>query len=179
MVSTQTVTVTRTYLHLPERSLFRPSFLHDPDVLVMEAREVMPEFYLFLYSTVGRHHYWRDRLRWSHEELREYLSEPSVTLVVLYLRGTPGGYIELNAAHKDEGVEIPYFGIMPPFQGRGLGKHLLSCGVQRAFEEGAQRVWLDTCTLDGPYALANYQARGFRPYRTETYQQVLSPTDER
>ena len=29
---------------------------------------------------------------------------------------------------------------------------------------GAQRVWLHTCNLDGPHALANYQKRGFRIY---------------
>ena len=29
------------------------------------------------------------------------------------------------------------------------------------------RVWLHTNTLDGPNALANYEARGLRPYKTE------------
>jgi hypothetical protein len=28
---------------------------------------------------------------------------------------------------------------------------------------------LHTCTLDSPHALPNYKARGFSPYRTETY----------
>jgi len=40
--------------------------------------------------------------------------------------------------------------------------------VQRAFDDGAQRVWLHTCTLDGPHAIANYLARGFTPYKTTT-----------
>jgi len=30
------------------------------------------------------------------------------------------------------------------------------------------RVWLTTCTLDGPYALPNYRARGMVPFRTAT-----------
>jgi hypothetical protein len=29
-------------------------------------------------------------------------------------------------------------------------------------------VWVHTCSLDGPAALANYQARGLTLYRTET-----------
>jgi hypothetical protein len=29
-------------------------------------------------------------------------------------------------------------------------------------------VWLTTCTLDGPYALPNYRARGMVPFRTAT-----------
>ncbi len=33
-----------------------------------------------------------------------------------------------------------------------------------------RRVWLHTCTLDHPNALPNYLARGFTPYRTETYE---------
>jgi len=34
---------------------------------------------------------------------------------------------------------------------------------------GATRVWLHTCTLDGPAALPNYLARGFVATRRETY----------
>jgi hypothetical protein len=29
------------------------------------------------------------------------------------------------------------------------------------------RVWVHTCTLDHPASLANYQARGLVPYKTE------------
>ena len=32
---------------------------------------------------------------------------------------------------------------------------------------GASRVWVHTCDLDGPASLANYQARGFRIFKTE------------
>jgi hypothetical protein len=34
-------------------------------------------------------------------------------------------------------------------------------------ETGARRVWLHTCTLDGPASLAHYRARGFAVYREE------------
>ena len=66
--------------------------------------------------------------------------------------------------HDDSSVEIAYFGLRRNYMGRGLGKHLLSYGVARAWEMGANRVWLHTCNLDGPHALANYQKRGFRIY---------------
>ena len=58
--------------------------------------------------------------------------------------------------------------------GRGLGKHLLSAGVQRAFDDGATRVWVHTCTLDGKHALANYQGRGFMPYNSVKHEQTLT-----
>ena len=38
------------------------------------------------------------------------------------------------------------------------------------------RVWLHTCTLDSPPALANYRARGFRVYRSETRPRTFPET---
>jgi ribosomal protein S18 acetylase RimI-like enzyme len=141
--------------------------LDDPELLLMEAREPSPEFYRFLYAAVGRTFSWVDRLHWTNVELHAHLARPEVTLLVLYVRGTPAGYIELDAASDEPGTEIRYLGIIPAFHGRGLGKHLLSAGVERAFQDGAARVWLSTRTTDGPHAIANYEARGFVPYKTE------------
>lgn len=168
-----TVTVTTTYLHIPARKLFRPAMIDNADLQIIQAREPLVDFYRFLYATVGRDYYWIDRLAWTDADMHAYLARPSVTLLVLYLRGTPAGYIELNADAEEPGTEVAYFGIIPRFHGHGLGKHLLSVGVQCAFDAGAARVWVHTCTLDGPYALANYQARGFVPYRTTVDEQVL------
>jgi ribosomal protein S18 acetylase RimI-like enzyme len=168
-----TVTVTTTYLHLPSHAHFRPSMSDAPDRLILEAREPLVAFARFLYTVVGRDYYWIDRHAWPDATWHDYLAHPSVTQLVLYLRGTPAGYIELNAAAEEPETEIAYFGIIPTFQGRGLGKHLLSHGVQHAFDAGAERVWLHTCTLDGPHALANYQARGFLSYRTTTHDQAI------
>ena len=57
--------------------------------------------------------------------------------------------------------------VEPRYMGRGLGKHLLSYGISRAWEMDADRVWLHTCNLDGPHALANYQKRGFKVFKVE------------
>jgi GNAT superfamily N-acetyltransferase len=84
------------------------------------------------------------------------------------VRGAPAGFFELKA-HADGGVEIAYFGLLPEFIGRGLGKHLLTEAVERAWGLGARRVWLHTCSLDDKAALPNYLARGFRPFHEETY----------
>ena len=74
------------------------------------------------------------------------------------------GYYELHRAGDD--VQIAHFGLLPAFHGRGLGGALLEHALWRGFELGA-RVWVHTCSLDGPYALANYVARGMVPYRVE------------
>ena len=60
------------------------------------------------------------------------------------------GYYELRPDGPD--VEIAYFGLLPAYQGRGLGGALLEHALRRAFELGG-RVWVRTCTLDGPHAL--------------------------
>ncbi|WP_206685810.1 hypothetical protein [Kribbella qitaiheensis] len=73
-------------------------------------------------------------------------------------------------------VEVENFGLLPGFIGRGIGGHLLTVGLQQAWTLNERhpgiglisRVWLHTNTLDGPNALANYEARGLRPYKTET-----------
>lgn len=172
-ISETIVTVTTTYLHIPSRACFRPSFSERSDLLVLEAHNPLPAFYRFLYDSVGADYYWTDRHAWSNQQLQEYLRRPSTTLLVLYVHGVPAGYIELNAASEEPGTEVAYFGLIPAFHGQGLGKHLLSAGVRRAFDDGAKRVWVHTCSLDGRYALANYQARGFVPYRVVEHQQVL------
>ena len=88
---------------------------------------------------------------------------------MLTVDGATAGYFELEA-HADGTVEILYFGIAAAWHGRGLGRDLLVNATRRAWERGATRVCLNTCTLDGPHALPNYLARGFVPYREETYE---------
>jgi ribosomal protein S18 acetylase RimI-like enzyme len=173
---TKTVSVTTTYLHIPTREQFRPAFTECPDLLVLELRESSVSYYRFLYDAVGRDYVWIDRLLWSDEQFHAYLSQPTTTVLVLYFRGTPVGYIDLDASAEGTETEIAYFGLMPAVHGRGFGKHLLSVGVQRAFDDGAARVWLHTCTLDGPHAIANYTARGFTPYKTTTQDEPV-PVD--
>lgn len=167
------VTVTTTYLEIRSPSGFRPAYSADPAISVIAAEEPLPDFYRFLYATVGRPYSWTARLGWSDEQLLAHLGRPSVSLLVLYVRGTPAGYVELEREAPEPGTEVAYFGLFQAFHGRGLGKHLLSTGVARAFAEGPARVWVHTCSLDGPHALANYQARGFTPYKTETHEEVI------
>src|SRR3954451_11958255 len=64
-------------------------------------------------------------INWTDAQHQEYLARPTTTLLVLYYRGTPAGYIELDASTGDE-TEIGYFGLMGFVHGRGFGKHLLS-----------------------------------------------------
>ncbi|MCY4526038.1 MAG: GNAT family N-acetyltransferase [Anaerolineaceae bacterium] len=157
-----------TYLEMNSRNQFRPTFL-DADAIadcnLMQLETVDLDYYRFLYRAVGAPWRWLYRLSISADELRAMLDKPGVTVDVLYVAGAPAGYVELSRVGPH--TEIAYFGLRRAYFGRGLGKHLLSLGVQRAWNEGAGRVWLHTCNLDGPFAMANYQKRGFEIYMVE------------
>ncbi|MBH5337561.1 GNAT family N-acetyltransferase [Streptomyces pactum] len=144
-------------------------------VRVVRAEIPSAEFSRFLYTAVGADIDWTDRLPWPPERWRETVERPGTETWVAYERGTPAGYIELEG--QDDGVvEIAYFGLLPAFRGRRIGGHLLSVGTARAWDlaqrwpdrKPTRRVWVHTCSLDGPYAMANYQRRGFRLYDTRT-----------
>jgi GNAT superfamily N-acetyltransferase len=124
--------------------------------------------YRQLYRAVGERYYWRDRLAWTDDQLAAHLARPAVEVWVLHADGELAGFFEL-LRHEDDSVEIAYFGLVERAFGRGLGKHLLTRAVERAWALGATRVWLHTCTLDSPAALPNYVRRGFTPYKEETY----------
>ncbi|MFC7218435.1 GNAT family N-acetyltransferase [Streptomyces polyrhachis] len=142
---------------------------------VVRAEVPSPELNRFLYTAVGGGLEWTDRLVWSREEWLAFLTRPGVETWVAYDRGTPAGYIELDA-QADGVVEISYFGLLPDFHGRGFGGFLLSYGTARAWDlagrwpqrPATRRVWVHTCSKDGPYALRNYERRGFRVFDVTT-----------
>jgi GNAT superfamily N-acetyltransferase len=148
-----------------------------PDVRIVRAQVPSPEFSRFLYASVGADCAWTDRLAWTREQWMTYLSRPgAVETWVAYDRGTPAGYIELEAQGEGQ-VEIVYFGLLPASRGRRIGGHLLSYGIGRAWElAGTKRVWVHTCSLDGPHALANYEKRGFRVFDVRTEDEKVTRT---
>jgi len=166
---------TRTYLELKDRTQFKASFGDFPDVAIARSPHPQPELYRMCYRTVGEAFHWRDRWDWTDQEIAAHLADPGIQLFVATRKnGEQGaslaGWYELRRVAEDDSVEIAYFGIVPGEFGRGFGKHLLSSAVRDAWALDPCRVWLHTCTLDHPNALPNYLARGFTPYRNETYE---------
>ncbi|WP_028009290.1 GNAT family N-acetyltransferase [Solimonas flava] len=160
--------VTTWYLEMRTPAALRRAAVPQPEPLILRAEQPLPMLNRFLYTAVGGHWHWRDRLGWSYAQWLRWLDRPEVQTWVLYARGTPAGYIELEKQAGDD-VEIAYFGLMREFTGAGLGGHLLSVGIERAWAMGARRVWVHTCSLDGPHALANYEARGMTRYAEERH----------
>ena len=175
--SGKSVEVTRTYLQMSEPGEFRPAQSAGDCARIERVTNCPASFHRYLYAEVGRLYHWVDRLDWSDDEIRAYLANPDLSLWVMYCEGAPAGYFEL-LKYEDGSIEIAYFGLIQGFIGRGLGKHLLSVAVERAWAEGANRVWLHTCTLDDKAALPNYLKRGFKPFKQETYFTTISPDEQ-
>ena len=167
-VQMKAIKVTRTYLEMRDPSDLRASLSDDPRVRIARQRDCSAALFRHLYVEVGRGYHWVDRLPWTDEDIARYLLQPEISLWLMTYEDAPAGYFELRKC-EDGSTEVAYFGLLPGFLGKGLGKHLLTAATEQAWSDGANRVWLHTCTLDDPAALPNYLKRGFRPFKTEQY----------
>lgn len=163
------VAVVRTYLELdsPARQTGRAAI---PPGYLVRQETCDADLYRELYEGVGTDYHWRDRRSWTDDRLRLHLDDPAISIWVLREGPAPRGFFEL-ARQADGSVEIAYFGLMPSGIGQGLGRALLTSAIDAAWrlKPEPSRVWLHTCTLDHPAAMANYLARGFQVTRSESY----------
>lgn len=126
-----------------------------------------------LYIRVGNPWRWTDRLPWSESDWDAAIHCDDVELWTAWIAEEIAGYFELHA--EAESVELKYFGLLPEFTGRGLGRALLTAAIDRAGALGKRCVTVNTCTLDHPAALGNYLKQGFRVVRTETRDPAVGP----
>ena len=173
----QQIEVTRTYLQLNRADELNAAPAPQARAEIVQVINCPASFYRYLYAEVGRLYHWTDRLPWTDAEINAHLARAEMTLWLMVVEGAPAGYFEPER-HADGSTEIAYFGLLQEFLGRGLGKHLLTEAVTRAWQQGANRVWLHTCTLDDPAALPNYLKRGFKPFKEEKYFTTVSAEEE-
>jgi ribosomal protein S18 acetylase RimI-like enzyme len=144
-------------------------------VVELEVRRIQvpcPELNRFFYTAVGGDWCWIDRLKWTYDQWLRYLSRPELETWMAFAGGNPAGYFELEV-QPEANVEIAYIGLLPQFTGQGLGGRLVTLAAQHAWQKGAKRVWLHTCSMDHPRALANYLARGFHLFKKEEAEEDL------
>jgi len=155
--------IVRTFLEIDDPARVRPA--GPPRLADVAVARVDPpdgEVNGWFYGEVGRDHNWVDHAGRSAAEWQAWAQ--GVETWVATVGGARAGYYELR--RDGAAIEVAYFGLVPAFQGQGLGGFLLTHALRRAFEL-APRVWLHTNTQDGEAALPNYRARGLRPFRTE------------
>ena len=156
--------VTTWYLEMTSAEQLRPA-KPVPGLDVQRIDPPDPELSARMYDEVGGPWRWTDRLGWDAQRWRAHLGRHMVETWVGRLDGEPVGYAEVW--REDDEVEVASFGLLPGFPGRGLGGALLAAVVGDAWERGARRVWLHTCSLDSPAARPSYERRGFRQYHEE------------
>jgi GNAT superfamily N-acetyltransferase len=162
-----TAPVVRTYLELTDPAGIRPPARPPRAGAAPEIARVAPPdgaTSRWFYEHVGADYHWTDHHGRTDGEWQAWAD--SVETWVLTLGGERAGYYELRPEPDGCAAEIAYFGLLAHAHGQGLGGHLLTHALHRAFAL-APRAWVHTCTLDGPHALPNYRARGLRPFREE------------
>lgn len=130
---------------------------------IMRSTEMPVHFYRYLYEQIGRQHHWMMRRVQNDAEVAEAIHAETTEIHVLYVDGNPAGLLEINLAALPETAEILYFGLMPDYQGRGLGKFFLNEAISTAWSHEPQKISIHTNTLDSPRALQLYQRMGFVP----------------
>lgn len=150
-------------LQMHRREQVRPARQPKVNADLMRAGRPAPALSRFFYESIGATWHWVDRAGWGPNDWLTWVDRPEHTLVSCWVDGVPAGYFELDQQGAD--VELAYFGLMPGFIGMGLGGWLLTEALHASWQiPGVARVWVHTCSLDAPSALANYQARGLEVF---------------
>lgn len=124
------------------------------------------DWYRRLFRAVGEDWLWFSRLRLDDDGLAAIIHDPAVYVHVLRVSGVEAGILELDFREPGQ-CEIAFFGLTPRFVGNGFGGYLMREAVTRAWAKPIERLWVHTCTLDHPSALAFYRRMGFHAFRQD------------
>ena len=152
-----------TYLEMVERPTGRRVPAPLDRIALMRAEDCTVSFYRYMYDTVGAPWLWFERRLLADAALAAVLARPAIEIFVLYVRGVPAGFFELDTAAPRD-TKLCYFGLVPDFIGRRLGPYLLQAAIDQAWSRPIRRFWLHTSTFDHPKALSVYQQAGFVVY---------------
>jgi GNAT superfamily N-acetyltransferase len=119
-----------------------------------------------LYRRVGEEWLWFSRLQMTDTELTAIIHSPLVEAYALVQDGRDEGLLELDFREAGQ-CELAFFGVTAKLIGGGAGRWLMNRALELMWSRPVARVWVHTCTLDHPGAVAFYQRSGFRPFRRQ------------
>ena len=162
--ATDRARVTVVFLRMRSRPS-RPLTVLPPGVSVRQ-EHVGLVAYRELYNEVRGPWLWWLRRVMPDKALARHLASHTLALYLLRVDGEVAGFFELDASYWPL-VNLNYFGLLPRFIGRGLGRMFLDCAVDAAFTGNSplRGLSVNTCNADHPRALPNYLAAGFSEYR--------------
>jgi GNAT superfamily N-acetyltransferase len=153
-----------THLEMTARPALRPD---PPRAWSMRRVEMPPlDWYRGLYRRIGEEWLWVSRIRMADAELASHLHSPQLEVCALVDAGSDEGLLELDFRKRGQ-CEIVLFGVTARLVGSGAGRWLMNRALEIAWSRPIERLWLHTCTLDHPAALAFYQRSGFRACRRQ------------
>lgn len=151
-----------TWLEMRERPPRRPARLPDGVSLAIDPAPDVGN-YRALFAEIGGPWLWFSRLALSRDELAALLGDPAVEVGYVLAGERRIGLVELDFRRKGE-AELAFFGLVPAWTGRGVGRAAMEWALDRAFSRPIRRLFVHTCTLDHPAALGFYLRSGFRPF---------------
>jgi len=173
----RSVRVSRTYLSMAAPTLLTPGAPPSRGAALVRLAPCSVPLWRGLYAQIGGPWHWHDRDAWPDSKLETHLARKGVRIYRVDASLPTGevhgaGFFELER-HADGSVEIGYLGLDTKAIGVGLGRWIVAEATREAWGMGATKVWLHSCTLDGPAALPNYLARGFTVDHTEEYDTII------
>jgi len=120
--------------------------------------------YRTLFQRVGEPWLWFSRLLLDDQALNAVIGDPRLEIyAVLDRAGVEIGLLELDFRVAGA-CELAFFGLVPELTGKGHGAWLMTQALTLGWRQNVRRLWVHTCTLDHPAALAFYQRHGFVPF---------------
>ena len=154
-----------TNLEMRERPRLRP----EAPGLRVRLRRMNPSDaagYRTLFHKVGDPYLWFSRLLLDDEALRQIIGDPGVEVYAVERDGLDEGMLELDFRAPGE-AEITFFGWTDALVGTGAGRWLMNRALEIAWARPISRLWVHTCTLDHPSAVAFYVRSGFVPFKRQ------------
>ena len=124
------------------------------------------DWYRELFHRIGDDWLWFSRHQLSDESLRAIIRDPRVVIHALEDGGRDEGLLELDF-RADGNCELAFLGLTKAMLGRGAGRWLINRAFDLAWSRPIRRLWLHTCTLDHPDAVAFYMRSGFVAFRRQ------------
>jgi GNAT superfamily N-acetyltransferase len=137
-----------------------------PEAVALLRRVPEPglDWYRALYRSIGEDWLWFSRLQMTDAELERTLRDPAVEVYAITgPNGDELGLVELDFREAGQ-CELAFFGLVPSSVGHGLGRTAMAEALHLVAASGVERLWVHTCTLDHPGALAFYLKSGFAPF---------------
>ena len=97
----------------------------DCELKIVKLTQPTVEDYRFLYNTIGGPWTWIERRLLTDQKLLETITHPNVDIYTLSSGDEIAGFSEIKRSKKLHQAEIKYFGLMPSFIGKGLGRYFL------------------------------------------------------